>query len=250
MTRHHQEAVPVRQAKRGGRPANDPAQYDDLTREWWDPHGVFAALHWLAEARGRLVPPPTRDGARLLDVACGAGLLGPYLEKGWRHVGLDLSQLSLRQARDHGLTPVRADALNLPFADGSFDCVVAGEALEHLPDLEQACEELARVLVPGGTLVVDTLADTWFTRIALMAIAERFPGGPPPGIHRKDLLVDPGRLKDALAAHRVHVTAMNGLRPAVLDYFRWLRHRTSHVRMLEVRSTAGVYQATAVKENA
>lgn len=238
----------MRQAKRGGRPANDPAQYDDLTREWWDAHGVFAALHWLAEARGRLVPAPPRPGAPLLDVACGAGLLAPHVPTGWRHVGVDLSALSLAQAAAHGVSPVRADALRLPFADGSFECVVAGEALEHLPDLEAACAELARVLAPGGTLVVDTLADTWFTRIALMTIAERLPGGPPPGIHRRDLLVDPGRLRTALAASGVRVTAMNGLRPAVGDYVRWLRHRADHVRMLPVRSTAGVYQATAIKE--
>ena len=239
----------MRSAKRGPRPANDAAQYDDLTREWWDPHGVFAALHWLAEARGRLIPaPPSRD-ALLLDVACGAGLLAPVLKAGWRHVGIDLSSLSLRQARDHGVTPVRGDALRLPFADGCFDCVVAGEALEHLPGLEAVCAELARVLSPGGTLVVDTLADTRFTRVALMTVAERLPGGPPPGIHRDDLLVDPARLRRALAAHGVQVASMNGLRPSVLDYVSWLRHRTNTVRMLPVRSTAGVYQAIAIKEN-
>jgi 2-polyprenyl-6-hydroxyphenyl methylase / 3-demethylubiquinone-9 3-methyltransferase len=238
----------VRRSKRGGRPANDPAQYDDLTGEWWDAHGVFAALHWLAEARARLIPAAPGPGARLLDVACGAGLLAPHLKPGWHHVGLDLSALSLRQAQAHGVTAVRGDAQRLPFADATFECVVAGEALEHLPDLEGVCGELARVLAPGGTLVVDTLADTWFTRIALMTIAERLPGGPPPGIHRRDLLVDPGRLRTALAAHGIRVTEMNGLRPAVLDYFSWLRHRTDHVRMVPVRSTAGVYQAAAIKE--
>ncbi|MFI7586117.1 class I SAM-dependent methyltransferase [Spongisporangium articulatum] len=231
------------------RSPNDPAQYDDLTDEWWKPHGRFAALHWLAEARGALVPPPPYPGAPLLDVACGAGLLAPHLPPGWRHVGLDLSALSLVQARAHGVGPVRGDALRLPFADASLPCVVAGEVLEHLPDLEGACAELARVLAGGGVLVVDTLADTLFARLALLGVAEHVPGGPPAGLHRADLLVDPGRLTRALAAHGVHVRQLGGLRPSVPGYLLWLLRRRSSVRMLPTRSTAGVYQLIAVKED-
>jgi 2-polyprenyl-6-hydroxyphenyl methylase/3-demethylubiquinone-9 3-methyltransferase len=204
------------------------------------------------------VPPPPTDGAALLDVACGAGLLAPHLARGatgstdgtgprWRHVGLDLSVLSLRQAAAVGVAPVRADALRLPFADGAFGCVVAGEVLEHLPDLEGACAELARVLAPGGVLVMDTLADTRFARIALIGIAEHLPGGPPPGCHRPDLLVDPGRLTAALAAHGVQVTMTGGLRPSIPGYLSWLVRRSDTVRMVPVRSTAGVYRALAVK---
>src|SRR5690348_14608729 len=173
-------AVPVRAR-------NDPDQYDDLTDEWWRPHGKFAALHWLARARATLIPAPPYPGAVLLDVACGAGLLAPYLAgphrierlAGWRHVGVDLSQLSLRQAREHGVTPVRADAFRLPFADASLHCVVAGEILEHLPDLAAGCAELTRVLAPGGVLVIDTLNDTRFSRVVLVRIAEHLPGGAP-----------------------------------------------------------------------
>jgi 2-polyprenyl-6-hydroxyphenyl methylase/3-demethylubiquinone-9 3-methyltransferase len=237
-------AVPIR-------PRNDPAQYDDLTDEWWPPYGRFAALHWLARVRAAKIPVPPFSGAPLLDVACGAGLLAPHLTgplRGWRHMGVDLSQLSLRQARDHAVTPVVADALHLPYADDSLHCVVAGEVLEHLDDLEGACAELARVLAPGGTLVVDTIASTLFARIALVQIAEHVPGGPPNGIHRPDLFVDPGRLRRLLAAGGVRITELQGLRPSVIDYVGWVFRWTPMVRMLPIRSTAGVYQAIGVKE--
>ena len=242
-------AVPVRAR-------NHPDQYDDLTDEWWLPFGKFAALHWLARSRARLIPAPPYPGAVLLDVACGGGLLAPYLSgpdrfdelAGWKHVGVDLSQLSLRQARAHGVTPVRADALRLPFADASLQCVVAGEVLEHLPDLEAACAELARVLAPGGTLVIDTLNDTRFCRIFLVRIAERLPGGPPRRIHDPALLVDPERLRRLLAAHRVRLGDLTGLRPSGIDLVGWLLRRREQVRMLRTRSTAGVYQAIATKE--
>lgn len=233
------------------RARNDPDQYDDLTDEWWLPFGKFAALHWLARARATLIPPPPYPEAALLDVACGAGLLAPHLTgelAGWKHVGIDLSELSLRQARSHGVAPARADAVRLPFADASLHCVVAGEILEHLPDLEAGCAELARVLAPGGVLVIDTLNDTRFCRVVLVRIAEHLPGGPPSRIHDPSLLVDPERLAGLLAAHGVRLGRLIGLRPSARDVVGWLLRRREHVRMLRIGSTAGVYQAIATKE--
>lgn len=263
------------------RARNDPAQYDDLTTEWWQPRGRFAALHWLARSRAALIPPAPWPGAPLLDVGCGAGLLAPHLVSagsegaggagsvagaagsegaggagatagsaaaaGWRHVGVDLSLLSLRQARQHGVAAVASDAVRLPFEDGAFRCVVAGEILEHLPDLEAACAELARVLAPGGVLVVDTLNDTRFTRIVMIRIGERLPAMAPRGIHDPDLMVAPDRLARLLAAHGVRLGTPVGLRPSARDVVAWLLRRTDEVRMLPARSVAGVYQVLGTK---
>ncbi|GAB3237911.1 methyltransferase domain-containing protein [Kineosporia babensis] len=230
---------------------NDPAQYDDLTDQWWRPHGKFAALHWLARARAGLIPDPPRPGAPLLDVACGAGLLQPHLTgrlAGWVHTGVDLSLLSLRQARTHGVTAVAADAGRLPFADHSFECVVAGEVLEHLPDLPSAVAEICRVLAPGGTLVMDTLNNTWLCRLALVRIAEHLPGGPPAGVHDPALLVSPNVLNELLAQHGVRMHRPTGLRPAAGQYLAWLARRREDVTMLPTRSVSMLYQATATKD--
>jgi 2-polyprenyl-6-hydroxyphenyl methylase / 3-demethylubiquinone-9 3-methyltransferase len=230
------------------RPRNDPAQYDDLAQDWWRPFSRFAGLHWLAASRAALIPPAPWPGALLLDVACGAGLLAPHVTGrlgGWRHVGLDLSLVSLRLAADHGVRPVAADALRLPFADGTFAGVVAGEVLEHVTDLETACAEIARVLAPGGVLIIDTIADSWFARLCVIRIAERLPGGPPPRIHTPDLLVDPTRLINLLSGHGLRITRLSGLRPSGLDYLRWLLHRRPQVRMLPTRYLLGVYQVVA-----
>ena len=226
------------------RPRNDLGQYDDLAGEWWAQRGQFAALHWLAEARGALLPPP-RDGHVLVDVACGGGLLAPYAV-GYRHIGVDITDSALRIARSHGVEPVRGDAGRLPLRDSCADVVVAGEVLEHVGDFDAVVAELARVLKPGGTLVVDTIADTRFARIALVVIGERLPGGPPRHIHDPKLFVSPPRLVELCAAHGIALE-LRGLRPHPGDYVRWLLGRRTAVRMVPVRSTAGVFQAHGVK---
>ena len=228
------------------RARNDLRQYDDLAAEWWRPRGEFAALHWLAKARGAAVPPPAAPGAPLLDMGCGGGLLAPHLPPGWRHVGVDLSETALAVAAEHGVEPVRADVAALPFDDASFDVVVAGEVLEHVPDMEAVVAEACRVLRPGGTFVCDTIADTAFARLSLVTIGERLPGGPPLHCHDPALFVDPDRLRAACADGGVELR-LRGLRPAPLQYVLFLLGRRDEVDMVVTRPLNGVIQGLGVK---
>lgn len=236
MLQHGPVTLPVRAL-------NHPAQYDDLADQWWDVRGRFAMLHWIAAARARLVPPAGRDGSLLLDLACGGGLLAPHIQaKGHRHVGLDLSPTALPLARAHGVTPVRGDALHLPFADEVADVVVAGEVLEHVAEPLQLVAEATRVLRPGGTLVLDTIAATWWGRFSSITVGERIPAGPPKRLHDPALFVDRSAL--VAAARRCGVRLeLSGLRPSGVDYLAWLTGRKDAVRMLPTRSTAGLFQA-------
>jgi 2-polyprenyl-6-hydroxyphenyl methylase/3-demethylubiquinone-9 3-methyltransferase len=227
------------------RPRNDPRQYDDLAGEWWKPGGRFAALHWLAPARARLIPPHSRNGSVLVDVGCGGGLLAPHVS-GYRHVGVDVVHSALAQAERHGVLPVQGDAHALPLAEGAADVVVAGEILEHVRDLERVVAEIARVLRPGGIVVVDTINDTWWSRLALVTVGEHVPGGPPRGIHDPKLFVRPERLKRLFARHGVQL-AVRGLRPSAVDLMRFVFRRRLPVRMVPTRSVGLVYQGLGKK---
>ncbi|MCF6743043.1 methyltransferase domain-containing protein [Blastococcus sp. KM273128] len=221
-------------------PRNDPAQYDDLADQWWQPAGGFAALHWLAASRAEHIPPADGD-ALLVDLACGGGLMAPHAARlGYRHVGVDLGLAGLRTARAHGVLPVRGSVLAVPLADGCADVVVAGEILEHVEDDVSVLAECARLLRPGGVLVVDALAATRIGRFLMVTVAERLPGGPPPGIHDPALFVDRARL--LAAADRLGLELrLVGLRPSLRDAIAWRLGRRGSVRMKPIRSTAVVF---------
>jgi 2-polyprenyl-6-hydroxyphenyl methylase/3-demethylubiquinone-9 3-methyltransferase len=232
------------------RPRNDPRQYDDLADQWWGGRSGLAMLSWIAAARLRHIPPPPTAGGTLLDMACGGGLLAPYLAgSSYRHVGVDLSHPALVQAKAHGVGAVRADVSRLPFPDEVFDVVVAGEILEHVHDLGAVIREACRVLRTGGTLVLDTIAATWWGRFTAITVGERLPAGPPKRLHDGALFVDRRRLVDVAASHGVRLT-LNGLQPSAVDYVMWLLRRRPDVRMRPVRSTAALFQGVGVKQPA
>ena len=225
------------------RPRNDRRQYDDLAEQWWEPTGGFAMLHWLAVARAALVPPADRAGAVLVDLGCGAGLLSPHIEgKGYVHVGVDLTASALHQARAHSVTVVHGDVTAVPLADGCADVVAAGEILEHVTDLRAAVAQACRLLRPGGLLVIDTIAATALARVVAVTLAERMPGGPPPGIHDPALFVDRAELVRECARHGVEVR-LRGIRPAAVDLLRFLAGGPTTVRMVPVALTSVLFQA-------
>jgi len=233
-----------------GLPRNDLRQYDDLAGEWWRPGGAFTMLHGVAAARARLVPPAGHAGAMLVDVGCGAGLLAPHLAgKGYRHVGVDLVQSALEQAKAHGVSAVRGDATRLPVRDNAADVVVAGELFEHVADLRGTVAEVCRILRPGGTLVVDTLNDTSLSRWLAVILAERIPGGrgAPVGIHDPNLFVDPDVLTSECAVHGVRLS-VRGVRPALADTLRWLFTGRGGIRIVPTWSVAVLYQGRGTKE--
>jgi 2-polyprenyl-6-hydroxyphenyl methylase / 3-demethylubiquinone-9 3-methyltransferase len=229
-------------------PRNDIRQYEGLADQWWQPYGRFAMLRWIAAARATLLPPAPRPGALLVDLGCGAGLLAPHAARlGYRHVGVDLVGTSLRIAAGHGVLGVRGDVQRLPIGDGVADAVSAGEILEHVPDMPATVAEACRVLRPGGTLVLDTIADTRLAKLVAVDLGERLPGGAPAGIHDPALFVNRHRLVAECARHGVALR-LRGIRPAIPSLARWfVNGRKGEVPIVSIRSTAILFQGRGVK---
>jgi SAM-dependent methyltransferase len=126
-------------------------------------------------------------GERVLDLGCGGGRHAFEAHRRGAHtVALDRNGGDTKDAaamlaamRLAGEAPagalgaaVNGDALRLPFADGTFDRVIAAEVLEHVPDDAAAMAELARVLRPGGTLAVTV--PRWFPEKVCWALADTY----------------------------------------------------------------------------
>jgi SAM-dependent methyltransferase len=139
---------------------------------------------------GRLQITP---GDRVLDVGCGNGRHAfEAYRRGARVVAFDLDREELAAVAglcgamrlegevppEAGSAPVSGDATVLPFADSSFDKVIAAEVFEHILDDQRAMNELARVLRPGGVLAVTVPA--WLPERICWGLSREYhevPGG-------------------------------------------------------------------------
>lgn len=130
-----------------------------------------------------------RPPNRLLELAAGTGVVTRALAAALPRtdiVATDLNPAMIEEARNTGTKrPVEwkpADALQLPFADASFDAIVCQFGVMFFPDKAKAFAEARRVLKPGGTYlfsVWDTLADNEVPDIITTALAPLYPANPP-----------------------------------------------------------------------
>jgi arsenite methyltransferase len=139
---------------------------DDASRKL---EAAYLTPDVVAQRRETLRALALQPGERVLDVGAGPGLLvaemAEVVGQSGRVTGLEISDSMLALGRRRCADPsirkrvafVKADAVALPFPDGTFDVAVSTQVYEYVADLEAALAELHRVLRPGGrALIIDT----------------------------------------------------------------------------------------------
>jgi ubiquinone/menaquinone biosynthesis C-methylase UbiE len=192
------------------RDAESRAYYDDFSTGYErERHQGYHAL--LDELELDVVEPFVR-GRDVLEVGCGTGLILEKLAKiAKRAEGVDLSPGMLALAKQRGLVVREGSATELPFDDGSFDVAVSFKVLAHVPDIERALAEMARVCRPGGHVIAE-LYNPWSLRF----LAKRLAGPQPISDGRTEADVytrwdPPTRLKKLLP-DSVELIGVHGVR--------------------------------------
>jgi demethylmenaquinone methyltransferase / 2-methoxy-6-polyprenyl-1,4-benzoquinol methylase len=156
----------VSRADLSKQPHEVASMFDDVAEAYDRTNAVatlgLERLHWRPQALRAIDPRP---GMRILDLAAGTGSSSiPLVRAGAAVVSCDFSAGMLRVGRRMfpELSFVAGDALRLPFADESFDCVTISWALRNVNDVGLALSEMRRVTRPGGRLVVlENSHPTW-----------------------------------------------------------------------------------------
>lgn len=201
----------------------DPAEVETFSRiaaEWWDPRGKFGPLHKFnpvrlgfirdqALCRFKRDPKARRpfEGLRLLDIGCGGGLLSePMTRLGFDVTAVDASERNIGTASAHaaeqGLSidyrVSTAEAL-VEAGEPPFDVILNMEVIEHVADPGAYLRDCARLLKPGGLMIVATLNRT-LKALALAKIgAEYILRWLPAGAHDWNKFLKPSEIRDFLS---------------------------------------------------
>jgi 2-polyprenyl-6-hydroxyphenyl methylase / 3-demethylubiquinone-9 3-methyltransferase len=227
-----------------GAPAGtlDPAEvarFSAIAAEWWDPNGKFKPLHDLAPARiGYLRDEIKRHFARtgtdrplsglsMIDVGCGGGLVAePLTRLGASVTGIDPGEETIAAARAHAASQnlsidYRATRIEDIAATGqTFDVVTCLEVVEHVPDVAAFLTSAAKVVRPGGLLIVSTINRTLRSYALAIVAAEYVLRWLPPGTHDWNRFVTPEEMAIYFRRAKLETPRITGL---VLDPFggRW-----------------------------
>ena len=206
-------------------------RFSRLAAEWWNPAGKFKPLHKfnpvrLAYIRDAVTGAFGRDahgalpfeGLSFLDIGCGGGLIAePLARLGGSVVGADASPTNIEVARLHatsgGLSiDYRATTAEAIEAGGErFDVVLALEVVEHVSDVDYFLASSARMVKPGGLLVVATINRTLKALGLAIIGAEYVLGWLPRGTHQYAKLVRPEEIRRPVEAEGLSVTAETGV---------------------------------------
>lgn len=200
--------------------ADELDKFNRLADQWWDEEGAFAALHAINPLRMAFITErATIEGAQVLDVGCGGGILSEALAQAGAEVtGLDLASEALdaarQHAREHDLSIDYQLADIIPFAQAhpqKYDVVTCMEMLEHVDEPARIIQALATAVKPGGWVFLSTLNRNPKSWLLGIAAAEYLLKLVPPGTHEHKRFIKPAELTAMTRRARLNPRMLCGI---------------------------------------
>jgi len=207
-------------------------RFSRMAADWWNPKGKFAPLHRFNPVRlGFIRDQALRrfgrderarrpfEGLRLLDIGCGGGLLcEPMSRLGFEVTGVDASERNIGAAKAHAAElslPVNylCSTVETLLEEDSqpFDLILNMEVIEHVADPAAFLKDCARLLAPGGLMIVATLNRTAKAMALAVVGAEHVLRWLPVGTHDWKKFVKPEEIRLWLESEHVEVEGPFGV---------------------------------------
>ncbi|HIJ21765.1 MAG: bifunctional 2-polyprenyl-6-hydroxyphenol methylase/3-demethylubiquinol 3-O-methyltransferase UbiG [Gammaproteobacteria bacterium] len=180
------------------------AKFEALAHRWWDRNSEFKPLHDMNPLRLDYIERfATMDGARILDVGCGGGILSEGMAKAGAEVtGIDMGEAPLSVAKLHLLeSKLEVEYRQISVEDladetpGSYDIITCMEMLEHVPDPASTIEACSRLVKPEGDLFFSTINRNLKSYLMAIIGAEYILNMLPKGTHEHDKFIKPAEME-------------------------------------------------------
>lgn len=200
------------------------SKFEQIASDWWDPQGKFKPLHQITPLRLEYIIAQVKqhlnsiDNLEILDIGCGGGLVAEPLAKlGAKVTAIDASEISINIAKEHAL----ASGLKINYRQISteelvkkkkkFQLVLALEVIEHVEDIELFVHSCAKLVAPGGLLILSSINQTLKSYLQSILAAEYILRWLPIGTHQWSKFVKPSQIVNLANKNKMDLLGMKGL---------------------------------------
>ena len=189
---------------------------------WWDKKGDFKVLHKINDLRTEFILNNINKsvkGKQVLDIGCGGGLVSEPLAKlGGKITAIDENFQNLKEAKSHAKeSKLKINYVNSNFESfyrknsKKYDLILCLEVIEHIDNVKETLEKIAKIIQPGGILILSTINRNIKSLLFAKIFAEYILNWIPIGTHEFKKFLKPSEIINILKNSNLKIVNLKGL---------------------------------------